>query len=146
MAGERRFRSALFGFNKVDVNSYIEKLLKEFEERLRRKDDEITILRAHTRDLKMRLENGVSSKPAPVHNDEKSKIADVLIRAQENAELIINEAKGKAEQEQKRLQQMIEQEKERLVDIKEDIRILKSELVRVLKKYEDSLNAFVGEE
>ena len=145
MAGERRFRSALFGFNKVDVNSYIEKLLKEFEERLRRKDDEITILRAHTRDLKARLENGVS-KPAPVQQDDRSKIADVLIRAQENAELIINEAKGKAEQEQKRLQQMIEQEKERLVDIKEDIRILKSELVRVLKKYEDSLNAFVGEE
>ena len=145
MAGERRFRSSLFGFNKVDVNSYIEKLLKEFEERLRRKDDEITILRAHTRDLKARLENGVS-KPAPVQQDDRSKIADVLIRAQENAELIINEAKGKAEQEQKRLQQMIEQEKERLVDIKEDIRILKSELVRVLKKYEDSLNAFVGEE
>ena len=145
MAGERRFRSSLFGFNKVDVNSYIEKLLKEFEERLRRKDDEITILRAHTRDLKARLENGVS-KPAPVQQDDRSKIADVLIRAQENAELIINEAKGKAEEEQKRLQQMIEQEKERLVDIKEDIRILKSELVRVLKKYEDSLNAFVGEE
>ncbi len=41
MSGEKRFRTSLFGFKKSDVNLYIEKILKDFEDRLREKDEEI---------------------------------------------------------------------------------------------------------
>ena len=35
MPGEKRFGTSLFGFKKSDVNSYIEKILKEFDDKLK---------------------------------------------------------------------------------------------------------------
>jgi hypothetical protein len=56
MPGEKRFRTSPFGFNKSDVNSYVEKMLRDFEERLKQKDDEIAMLKNQARDMKSKYE------------------------------------------------------------------------------------------
>ena len=44
MAREKRFRTSFMGgFKKSDVNAYIERILKEFDEKLKSKDDEISV-------------------------------------------------------------------------------------------------------
>jgi len=91
MAGEKRFGTALFGFKKTDVNSYIEKILREFDEKLKEKDNEITALKNQCRELRIKYED-IARKAEQINMD-RAKIADVLIKAQEKAEMILQEAK-----------------------------------------------------
>lgn len=143
MSGEKRFGTSLFGFKKADVNSYIEKILKEFDDKLKEKDDEISDLKRQCKENFTKYED--SMKKVQIIEEEKNKIADALIKAQEKAELIIDEAKNTALEEKKKLDDMIEEEKEKLVDIKEELKVLKSEVVSTLKKYEVQLNNLVEE-
>lgn len=141
MAGEKRFGTAMFGFKQPDVNSYIEKILREFDDKLKEKDGEITALKNQCRELRIKYED-IARKSEQI-GDDRVKIADVLIKAQEKAELIISEAQTQAIDERKKLSYMTEKEKERLVDIKEEIKALKQEVTKTLKKYELDLNKVV---
>jgi cell division initiation protein len=141
MAGEKRFGTALFGFKQSDVNSYIEKILREFDDKLKEKDNEITALMNQCRELRIKYED-IARKTDQV-SDDRVKIADVLIKAQEKAELILQEAREQAEQERKKLSEMTEHEKEKLVDIKQEIKALKQEISKTLRKYETDLDKVV---
>lgn len=141
MPGEKRFGTSMFGFKKSDVNAYIEKILREFEDKLNEKDDEISALKSQLRDLRTKYEE--LSMRADQIKDDRSKIADVLIQAKENAELILENAKLQAIDERKKLEDMVEREKEKLVDIKAELKTLKSEVVNTLKKYEGQLSEMI---
>jgi hypothetical protein len=144
MAGEKRFGSGLFGFRKADVNNYIEKILKEFDDRLKEKDDEISTLKNQNRELKLKYDD--SHNKINQVNEDRTRIAEVLIRAQEKAEKIIEAAKEESLEEKRRLDQIIEQEREKLVDVKQDLKTLKSEVLITLKKYETQLSNILDEE
>ncbi|RCX17949.1 cell division initiation protein [Anaerobacterium chartisolvens] len=138
MAGEKRFRTSILGFKRTDVNTYIEKILKEFDDKLQEKDEQISAFVNQIKDMKLRY--GELAQKADQVNDDRAKIGDVLIKAQEKADLIIEDAKNKAMEEKRRIEVVIEQEREKLVDLKSEIRFLKSELTSTLKKYENQLN------
>ena len=87
MAGEKRFRTSLFGFKKADVNYYIEKILKEFENRLKAKDAEIDEAKDKGKEFRLKYE-GIVDKAEQIETD-RSKIASVLIKAEEKAEEIL---------------------------------------------------------
>ncbi len=145
MPGEKRFRTSFMGgFKKVDVNSYMEKILREFDDKLKEKDDEIVLLKNQSKDIRSKYEE--LSKKADQINDDRTKIAEVLIKAQEKAELMLEDARVEALEEKRKLESVIEQEKERLVDIRQEMKSLKSEVVNTLKKYETQLGTFVAEE
>ena len=98
MPGEKRFRTSFMGgFKKVDVNSYIEKILREFDDKLKEKDDEIVSLKNQSKDIRVKYEE--LTKKADQINDDRSKIADVLIKAQEKAELMLEDARIEAIEE-----------------------------------------------
>ncbi|MDQ2087400.1 hypothetical protein RBH29_13290 [Herbivorax sp. ANBcel31] len=141
MAGEKRFGTALFGFKQSDVNSYIEKILREFDDKLKEKEEEIVELKNQCRELRIKYED-IARKSGQA-NEDRSKIADVLIKAQEKAELILEDAQKQANEERKKLSEKTEQEKEKLVDMKEEIKFLKKEISATLKKYESDLDSVV---
>lgn len=145
MPGEKRFRSSFMGgFKKADVNAYIEKILGEFDDKLKEKDDEIASLKNQNKDFKTKYED--LSKRADQINENRDKIADVLIKAQEKAQLMLEDARQEALDEKKKLEDIIEQEKEKLVDIRQEMKMLKSEVVSTLKKYENQLGVFVQDD
>ena len=67
------------------------------------------------------------------------------MNAQEKAETIIDEARKQAIDEKKMLEQQVEDEKEKLVDIKQELKVLKVEVVDKLKRYEGELAGFIQE-
>lgn len=145
MPGEKRFRTSFMGgFKKSDVNTYIEKILREFDDKLKEKDDEITTLKNQSRDIRLKYEE--LSKKADQINDDRAKIAYVLIKAQEKAELMLEDARIEALEEKKKLEGVIEQEKERLVDIRQEMKNLKDEVVNTLRKYDSQLGTFSASE
>lgn len=144
MAGERRFGTSFFGFSKPDVNSYIEKMLKEFDERLKQKDDEIANLKNQNRELRIKFED--MERRTVQLNDDRVKIADAIIIAQEKAENILEEARQKALEEKKKLESTIEEEKEKLVDIKKEMMALRNEVIDRLKKFDTQIGEVVDPE
>jgi hypothetical protein len=144
MAGEKRFGTSLFGFKKSDVNLYIEKILTEFDGKLKDKDNEINALKNQGKDVKIKLEE-LLQKSDQI-NEDRTKIAEVLIKAQEKANTIIEDARIQAVEEKNKLEGMVELEKEKLVDMKAELKALKSEVVNTLKKYEGNLSDIIIEE
>ena len=145
MPGEKRFRTSFMGgFNKTDVNSYIEKILKEYDEKLKQKDDEIAALRNQSNIYKGKYEE--LSKQANQLNEDRAKIADVLITAREKAQTMLEDARIEALEEKKKLEGIIEQEKEKLIDIRREMKTLKGEVVNTLEKYATQLGSFVRED
>lgn len=138
MSGEKRFGTSLFGFKKKDVNSYIQKMLHDFNFKIKEKDEEIAVLKNQNKELKEKYEECL--KKTEQINEDKNKIADALIIAEEKANLIIEEAKKQAEEEKRSIEEMIEKEKEKLVELKNQIKLLRTEFVTALKKYEQQLN------
>jgi len=145
MPGEKRFGTSFMGgFRKADVNEYIEKILREFDDKLKEKDDEIAQLRSQGKDLKMRYDELLSN--ARQVAEDRAKISEVLIKAQEQAEAIMENARNEAIEEKRQLENSIEKDREKLVDIRQDIKALKSEIVSTLRKYESQLVAIAGED
>jgi len=138
MPGEKKFGTSLFGFSKSDVNAYIEKIIHEFDQRLKEKDDEISNLKLQIREMKARFETVVTESESLAK--EKEKIALALITAQEKAEAMLEEAKSRAEQEKMRLDAALEAEREKIIDIKHDIKMMRSQIVEALTKYQGFLN------
>lgn len=138
MSGEKRFGTSLFGFKKLDVNSYIEKILREFDDKIKEKENEIAEVKNQCRELRIKYED--IARKTDRAGEERAKIADVLIKAQEKAETIIDEAKVQSSEERKKLSVLAEKERERLVDIRQEIKVLKQDVIRVLKKYEEELD------
>ena len=142
MPGEKRFRTSLFGFKKSDVNSYVEKILREFDNMLKEKENEINNIKSQNDDIKEKY-NELLSKSEQINAD-RTKVADALIQAQEKAERILEDARNQALEEKKSIEELIEREKEKLIDIKEELIGLRSEAVDVLKKYEMQLDSLIN--
>jgi len=143
MAGEKHFGNTLFGFSKQDVNSYIENLIKDFENKIKGYEAEIDRLTNENRELRQKYEK-IAAEEERIYQ-EKERIAEVLLQAQKNAQLMIEEARIKAIEERNKIQEITEKEKEKLVDIKEQIRTLKMVVTNTLKKYEAQLDGIVDE-
>ncbi|NMA67021.1 MAG: hypothetical protein GX957_12430 [Clostridiaceae bacterium] len=138
MSGEKKFGSSPFGFNKSDVNAYIEKILREFDQRLKEKDDEISNLKMQIREMKTRYESATLESAELVK--EKELIANALIQAQDKAAAIVEEAKVRAEQEKARLDQELENEREQIIDLKRDIKSIKDHVIEMLSKFQSLLD------
>lgn len=143
MAGEKRFRTSFFGFKKSDVNLYIEKILTEFDGKLKDKDNEINALKNQGKEVKAKLEELMQKSDQL--NEDRTKIAEVLIKAQEKADMIVEDARIQAVEEKNKLEGMVELEKEKLVDMKAELKALKSEVINTLKKYEGNLSEIIVE-
>ncbi|HEX2946363.1 MAG TPA: hypothetical protein VHT96_10455 [Clostridia bacterium] len=145
MPGEKRFRTSFMGgFKKADVNTYIEKILREFDDKLKEKDDEIAGLKLQSKDVKAKYEELL--KKSDQINEDRAKIAEVLIKAQEKAEMMLENARLEALEEKRQLEETIEQDREKLVDIRQEVKTLKGEVVNMLKKYETQLGEVAREE
>ena len=142
MAGLKKFGNSVLGFKRADVNSYIERILKEFEEKIKIKDREIEDLKGKYRDIKFKYDS--INRGLEQMNQGKSSIADVLIKAQQKADMILEEAKAKSEEEKNKIIYQIESDRQRLNSIKEDAKILKSYFISNLEKYREQMDEIVG--
>ncbi len=138
MSGEKKFGTSAFGFNKSDVNAYIEKILYEFDLRLKEKDDEISNLKLQIREMKTRYESATQN--SQTLSKDKERIASALITAQEKADSIMEEAKERAAEEKNRLDATLENEREKIIDIKRDVKTMKTQVAEMLNKYQGLIN------
>ena len=137
MSGEKKFRTGMSGYNKDDVNEYIERILSEFDNRLKEKDDEIANFKLQLRDARSKLDQAGTDVSTATRD--RDKISLVLIQAQQKADSMIEEARGEAEAERSRLEKLLEANRENLIDIKRDVRDMKAHVADLFAKYATQL-------
>lgn len=137
MEEKKRFRKELLGFKKNDVYDFIEGLYKNFDEQLKKKDEEIDNINRENNRLKRDIDS-MQDKFRGVE-DYKASIADVLLKAKAQGEDIIREAIEQSEEKRKEIAKLADNEKQKLEDFKEELRLLMQGTVEVLHKYQNEL-------
>lgn len=137
MAGEKKFRTGM-GYNKDDVNEFLERIMTEFDGRLKGKDDEIAALKQQLRESRAKCDSLTADTVAAAK--ERDMIARALIQAQEKAESVIEAARAEALLEKDKLEKLLEAEREKLIDIKRDIRQLKDQVAEVMGRFKNQLD------
>lgn len=143
MAGEKRFRNSFIGFNKSDVSAYMENIIKEYSEQLRQRDEELAILKSKNAKLDGRCSE--LEKEVEAQLDEKNRIADAIISAQQKAEEIIAGAEEQAKEEKKRLEAELEGEREKIVEAKSELKKLKKQALDTMKMFSVKIDGIVEE-
>jgi hypothetical protein len=116
----------------------------KFEEKIKLQDNKLEELETQNRELNTKFSE--LSKKSEDINDMKLRIAEVLIKTQQMAGNILEEARKQAVEEKTHIQLQIESEKEKLSNIKQDVRVLKKEILNKLKTYEQELDDISGED
>ena len=91
---KKRFRSAMSGYNKDDVNKYIENMMDEYEAKIVEKETVIKDLNKKMEDMQAMYDDLKSREDAL--SKEKAGITKALMKANELSDQIVKEAKDTA--------------------------------------------------
>jgi Cu+-exporting ATPase len=118
--------------------------VRQLEERIKQQDARLEELEKQNKELLDKVKE--LSKKGDDTTEIKLKIAEVLIKTQQMADNILEEARKQALEEKSRLQSQVETEKEKLVSIRQDAWVLRKEILTRLRTYEQQLEEILGED
>lgn len=135
MENDKKFSSEMFGYDKREVEDYIKNLKSEYESRLQAERSDANRISNELTIVKKKLERYEVD-----YIEKQEKVANALITAEDQAKKIVETSRNEAIQEKERIEQLIEMEKEKLLDIKKEVIDLKEKTVRLLDKYSQEMN------
>jgi len=141
MAGEKRFRNSFIGFNKGDVAAYMEKIIKEYGEQIRLRDEDIASLKAKRIELEERCNK--LQKKMDAQTDDKERIANVLLKAQEKADDILKKVDEEAELQKRKLEAELEGDREKIVEAKGELKELRKQAMDTMKSFSTRIQGIV---
>ena len=117
------FRGALFGYNKKDVQKYVEEISSNFYAQINELKAEIDKLNSRKSEIDIQREEIEKKKAA---------ISEAIISAQEQGEKIVAAAREKADLEYKEAQQNIADENQKLIKIRREILNIRRSAIKTL--------------
>lgn len=127
----------LFGLNRKDVELYIAGIKSDYEAELKKQNTELLAMKAENAKLNERLNEMLSNKKSV--EEAKANISEVLIKAEQQAKAIIEDAKNQAIEERQEIDTMIEAQKEKLIDAKIELAMFKDKAKDLITKFTDDL-------
>ena len=127
----------LFGLNRKDVELYIARIKSDYETELKKQNTELLAMKAENAKLNERLNEMLNNKKSI--EEAKANISEVLIKAEQQAKAIIEDAKNQAIEERQEIDTMIETEKEKLIDAKIELAMLKDKAKDLITKFTEDL-------
>lgn len=125
----------MFGYDKREVEDYIKNLKSEYESKLQAERSDANRISNELTIVKKKLERYEVD-----YIEKQEKVANALITAEDQARKIVETSRNEAIQEKERIEQLIEMEKEKLLDIKKDVIDLKEKTIRMLDRYSQEMN------
>jgi cell division septum initiation protein DivIVA len=135
MENEKKFGNEMFGYDKREVEDYIKALKADYESRIQAERSDANRVANELTIVKKKLERYEVD-----YVQKQEKVANALITAEDQAKKIIETSRAEALQEKERIEQLIEMEKEKLLDMKKEVIDLKEKTVRLLDKYSQEMN------
>ena len=131
----KKFKGALFGYRKKDVNAYIMDTAHEFDKKKKQFEAQTAALEEKNKALQEK-KNALDSKVATLEK-ERTYIADALLDAKQEAEKIVADAKVEAA----RLRSDLEVELEKL---RAEVRGEQEHLQQIRAEAKETLEAYIG--
>ena len=138
------FRTSLFGYNKADVSNYIEKASGEFAASLEKKEAEVA--RLNERLNAVLAEAELLRQTKSQFDSVKDSISNALLKAEENATSIIEEAKRKAVEEKLKIQNEILKETATLQKIRLEAGNLRRSVIAIISRFTGELEKHSDED
>jgi cell division initiation protein len=136
---EENISKGLFGLKRTDVENYIADLRRDYEAELKRQNQELLSMKTENAKLNERLNEYLSDRREI--EEAKKNISDVLFKAELQAKQIIEDAKNKAMEERQEIDAQIEAEKEKLIDAKIELAMLKDKAKDIMTKFTDDITS-----
>ena len=127
----------LFGLNRKDVELYIAGIKSDYEAELKKQNTELLAMKAENAKPNERLNEMLNNKKSV--EEAKANISEVLIKAEQQAKAIIEDAKNQAIEERQETDTMIEAEEEKLIDAKIELAMLKDKAKDLITKFTEDL-------
>lgn len=134
---DENISKGLFGLNRKDVELYIAGIKSDYEAELKKQNTELLAMKAENAKLNERLNEMLNNKKSI--EEAKANISEVLIKAEQQAKAIIEDAKNQAIEERQEIDTMIETEKEKLIDAKIELAMLKDKAKDLITKFTEDL-------
>lgn len=141
--GQKLFSTEFNGFNKKQVTEYIATLEQKYKESIAQKEKDINALEVSYNELQDKYAELFDSYMAL--QEEKSKIADVLIGAENRAAEIIDQARADAEKERVYLEAQSESLRETIVDKNKIIKDMKAAANSMTSDFEATIKTKMEE-
>lgn len=135
MENDKKFSSEMFGYDKREVEEYIKNMKADYESKLQAERSDANRVSNELTIVKRKLERYEVD-----YIEKQEKVANALITAEDQAKKIVETSRNEAIQEKERIEQLIEMEKEKLLDIKKEVIDLKEKTIRLLDKYSQEMN------
>lgn len=134
---ENNLPKGLFGFNKKEVEAYISSMKEDYEKELMEQTKQLQEMKVENAKLNDRI-NTLLNERKDVEAT-KQNISDVLVKAELQAKQIIDDARTQAEKEKQEVDALIEEQKEKLIDAKIELAMLKDKAKEVMAKFSDEI-------
>ncbi len=136
---EENISKGFFGLKRTDVENYISDLKRDYEAELKRQNQELLCMKNENAKLNERLNDFLNDRKEI--EEAKKNISDVLFKAEQQAKQIIEDAKSKAMEERQEIDAQIEAEKEKLIDAKIELAMLKDKAKDLIAKFTDDITS-----
>lgn len=136
---EENFSKGIFGLNKKDVDTYISNIKKNYEEELLEQTKQLQEMKVENDKLNERLNKLLNEKKEV--EIAKQNISDVLVKAELQAKQILDDAREQADKERHEIELSIEAEKEKLIDTRIELAMLKDKAKEIMLKFSDDISS-----
>lgn len=130
-------KSLFGGLDRRDVENYIADMKNDYEEELKKQNQELLAMKSENSKLNERLNQLLSDKNEI--EEAKKNISDVLFKAQQQAKQIVEDAKAQAMEDRQEIDALLEAEKEKLIDAKIELAMLKDKAKDLITKFTDDI-------
>jgi cell division septum initiation protein DivIVA len=128
----------LFGLSKKDVEAYVSGIKNSYEKEIMEQTKQLQEMKIENAKLNEKI-NTLMNEKKDVEAS-KANISDVLIRAEEQAKQIIEDARKEQEKERQQIDALIEEQKEKLIDAKIELAMLKDKAKEVIDKFTEDIS------
>ncbi|MBC7766177.1 MAG: hypothetical protein H7Y41_06795 [Hyphomonadaceae bacterium] len=139
-----KFRSALFGYNKKDIFTYIEELTQLFESTIKEKDTKLTALTNENAQLKAKLSDAQAD--SKMIDDAKRHMGEAIIKAEQQSRRIIEEAHILFDTKRENIERQVEERKLELAQAKKELAAFRASTLEVMHLVSEKLITLIDQE
>lgn len=141
---KKEFSSKVYGYDKKEVDRYIEELKKDYEEELARKRDRMLELAEETRKLKLELQE--QGERLERLSEQEKYVSRALIKAEQRAQTIIEDGRKRSAKEMEQMVAEKEKWQNKFRQVRQELLTFEKNLLQIIEKFRDDINYYSAQE
>lgn len=132
---DSKLKKGALGYKSKEVEAYLVELSNKYQADIKAKDDEIAALTAKTEDLEKKIEE---------YEEERLSVADALVKAQKEAQDIMDAAVSEAEAKKDEIQKDCDAANEKIRAAKQALTDMQKQAYKVIEDYSAVIEEFTN--